>query len=78
MSPGPRTLPRRTVLSGDAPQVESLRQFRDRVLLRSTQGRCVVRAYYVVGPYLAEILEKFPLLKNPVRRILEYMVERLK
>lgn len=41
---------------GDAPEVETLRAFRDDVLMKSSAGRLVVGAYYRISPPIADVI----------------------
>ncbi len=50
-----------------APQVQLLREFRDRYLLTNVPGRAFVRWYYTHGPAAARWLEAYPLFKSLVR-----------
>lgn len=62
-----------TAVYGDAnhQDVVLLRTYRDKVLATRACGRSVVRAYYVVGPYLAAIVEHLPFLRPLFRFLLE-------
>ncbi|GFO53133.1 hypothetical protein GMSM_01400 [Geomonas sp. Red276] len=53
-----------------APQVQALRQFRDRYLMTNATGRAFVAWYYKHGPKGAAYLRTHPWLKGPVRAIL--------
>ncbi|WP_250677816.1 CFI-box-CTERM domain-containing protein [Geomonas sp. Red32] len=53
-----------------APQVQALRQFRDRYLMTNATGRAFVAWYYKHGPKGAAYLRAHPWLKGPVRAIL--------
>jgi hypothetical protein len=55
----------------DAPEVEQLRSFRDRVLLTSAVGEAFVRAYYRVSPPFARLIAGRPALRRLVRRALD-------
>lgn len=60
-----------TCLFGEmAPQTQSLRAFRDAVLLASPWGRVLVHAYYLVGPWMCAVFERCPLLRRPLRSLL--------
>ncbi|MFT3706559.1 MAG: hypothetical protein QM817_02720 [Archangium sp.] len=60
-----------TVAFGDtAPETQSLRAFRDRVLMRSIGGRAFVDAYYAFGPSLAKQVGRFERLKRATRSVL--------
>jgi hypothetical protein len=50
-----------------APQVQVLRDFRDRYLLTNAPGRAFVGWYYRVGPHWAHFINLHPFLKAPVR-----------
>jgi hypothetical protein len=50
-----------------APQVQVLRDFRDRVLLTNAPGRAFVAWYYHYGPIGAHFINAHPWLKFPVR-----------
>ena len=53
-----------------AAEVATLRDFRDRVLLRTAPGRALVRLYYRHGPRAAAFLESHPALKPAARAVL--------
>ncbi len=53
-----------------APQVQALREFRDRYLMSSEAGRAFVAWYYHYGPIGAEYLNSHPWLKPLVRAAL--------
>lgn len=69
-----------TVAFGEgAPELDTLRAFRDRVLLRSTPGRAFVGWYYREGPSLARFVGRRPWLKAATRsalRLVTRQVER--
>ncbi len=50
-----------------APDVKTLRGFRDRVLLKTGLGRAVVRIYYRLSPPAARLLSRSPALRAVVR-----------
>ena len=58
-----------------APELDVLRGFRDRVLLRSASGRRFVEAYYAHGPWLAQVVNARPWLRAPTRRALKLVVQ---
>lgn len=69
-----------TAVFGDeeAPEVLSLREFRDTVLRRYVAGRCFTALYTsVLGPFGAELIERFPRLRPHVRRLLKYLVTKI-
>lgn len=57
------------------PDVETLRLFRDQVLLRYTVGKYFVFVYYKVGPYLAGLVSSCLPLKQFVRNRLEQLAQ---
>lgn len=56
--------------SAEVAEVQTLRSFRDRVLLKHAVGRVVVAAYYEVSPPLARILEENARLRELTARFL--------
>ncbi len=58
----------------DFVEVQFLRAFRDSVLSRSYSGRFFTTFYYRVSPYLAWAIEKVPILKSMIRRLLDFVV----
>jgi hypothetical protein len=62
--------------SADAPEVEQLRQFRDRRLLSNRAGTAFVRLYYRVSPPLAHLIARKPKLRTAVRRTLDFFRAR--
>lgn len=53
-----------------APQVQALREFRDRCLLTNAFGRAFVQWYYRYGPIAAQFINEHPRLKPVVRAAL--------
>jgi len=53
-----------------APEVETLRRFRDRILLPNWAGRRFVRAYYQLSPPVADWLRRRPMARHMVRECL--------
>lgn len=56
-------------LSVDAPEVEALRDWRDRALMPSAAGRALVSAYYRLSPPVARAVAASPALRRAVRRL---------
>jgi len=56
--------------NAEAPEVVTLRQFRDRTLMGSYVGRAFVRAYYALSPALAGLVSQSGILKHILRLIL--------
>lgn len=69
-----------TAVYGDkhAPEVETLRQFRDNVLMESAPGRAFVRFYYSgAGKTAADLIqEKLPGTIPAIRNGLDWLVEK--
>ena len=61
-----------------ADEVRILRVFRDRKLASYGLGRWLIRAYYLVSPPIAELLEVFPVPKKPVKYVLDKVVGYVK
>jgi hypothetical protein len=59
----------------DAPEVEKLRLFRDRHLMKTPWGRAFTAWYYEAGPAMAAIVDKRPGLKTPLRILLRLVVK---
>jgi hypothetical protein len=70
--------------SSDAPEVRTLRRFRDEVLLSSNTGTRAAYYYYRFGPTLARYIEKRPLVRRivfviivkPISALAEGMLKR--
>src|SRR5262249_39758734 len=53
-----------------APEVETLRRFRDGILARSGLGRLFIAVYYALSPAAAQWLEAHPIARTFVRTAL--------
>ena len=62
------------VYGGEAWQTNTLRAWRDRVLMPRATGRVAVRLYYAVSPGIARVLERWPRAAGLVRRALDRLV----
>jgi hypothetical protein len=51
-----------------APEVRTLRQYRDRVLMKSIGGRIFVETYYLLSPPLAKLISKSNRLKTITKK----------
>jgi len=60
----------RRVYASDAPELASLRGFRDSVLEKSVVGRFVIRAYYSMSPLVYSFLEYQPLARQATTNFL--------
>lgn len=67
-----------TAVGCEGQDLQALRDFRDQHLLGSPTGRFLCRAYYLVGPFAAMILQRSPLLRSPVRRLVLAIADRIK
>lgn len=63
--------------SPTAPEVVSLRKFRDEILKKYWAGRKFVLVYYKVSPPIADWLKKQPKMSSLVRSILNQVVRRI-
>ncbi len=64
-----------TYLSEEAPEVRSLREFRDKILLRSAIGVGLVELYYAISPRLAIVIERNSSLRRVCRTLLRPAVD---
>ena len=64
--------------SYNAPEVYILRQFRDSFLRTNFLGRGFIKLYYIIGPTLANITKRLPLLRSLVKSLLDRFVYLLK
>ena len=63
--------------SYDAPEVRTLRRFRDETLKKSAAGRTFIRVYYRFSPPIAQRLKNATKVNRLVRRMLDGFVEKL-
>ena len=63
--------------SYDAPQVMTLRRFRDETLSKTVFGRWFIRTYYRYSPFVAEWLKEAGRINRAVRKLLDRLVDRL-
>lgn len=63
--------------SYDAPEVCTLRRFRDYVLSRTAAGRLFIRIYYAVSPRLIELFGTKKILRGTCRYLLDKLVSYL-
>lgn len=61
----------------DAPQVLTLRKFRDEFLLHHWWGKLFARLYYFVSPSIAKRLHNAKYLNNKVKVLLDRVVKRI-
>lgn len=61
----------------DAPELDTLRAFRDQVLATSAPGRAFIAWYYRSGPRLADFVSTRPALKRVTRRALRVFTRQL-
>ena len=68
-----------TAVYGDAQcmEVNTLRRFRDTVLVHSVGGRAFIRAYGRLGPHLANWITRWPSGRSICRRLLNVLVSLL-
>lgn len=67
-----------TAVYGDfnAPEVVSLRNWRDQVLSTTIAGRAAISLYYFISPPIARYLTGSPWLSTQIRKILDAFVRR--
>lgn len=58
----------------EAWQTESLRQYRDKKLMKSWLGKLVVQLYYAVSPVAVKVIEYAPFLRKTVTYVLNKIV----
>lgn len=63
--------------SYDAPQVITLREFRDSTLERSRAGRLLIRLYYAASPPIADRLRRADRANRAARTVLDLLVSSL-
>ena len=56
------------------PQLDTIRQFRDKVLANNSPGRKLIDFYYKSGDSIISILVKNPAIKRSARKVLESLV----
>jgi hypothetical protein len=68
-----------TAVYGDFehPSVQVLRGFRDETLSTTWLGRQAIRLYYTLGPGLASIVNRLPVVKHMARYALDRLVNRV-
>ena len=64
--------------SYDCPQLWTLRRYRDNTLSSTWYGRLLIRIYYAVSPTLVKWFGDTDWLKETSRKILDYIVSKLK
>lgn len=62
----------------DAPETNTLRAWRDRVLKVSSLGRCFIWFYYRVSPRVAMLISRRPWLQQQARRVLDTFLNWIK
>lgn len=55
------------------PRTEDLRRFRDTRLMTTSTGRALARIYYTASPLLVRVMRLCPILKYPVRHLLDWV-----
>lgn len=62
----------------DHPQVLILRDYRDRVLAKSTAGRIFIRCYYFISPMLVQVLKNHKIINSFIRKLLNRIINQIK
>jgi len=55
-------------------QTELLREYRDNVLSKTSEGQETIKAYYKFSPAVTKLLEQMPLLKNRAKAFIDRML----
>jgi hypothetical protein len=63
-----------SLLGEEDPLLDTLRRFRDEVLMRSPMGKKLTELYYEYGPLIADVFAKNPRIKAHAREILEQII----
>ena len=58
----------------NAEQTELLREYRDNVLSKTTEGQEIIKTYYKFSPTVTKLLEQRPLLKNKAKAFIDSML----
>ena len=58
-------------------RTEKLRQFRDTRLLKTFPGRLFTSIYYDISPGVVSVMRRFPLMKRPIKFIVDLVVKRV-
>lgn len=61
----------------DADEVLLLRKWRDDELIPRTLGRLFVRAYYRIGPALAAVVNRMPIIRPVLKGMLDGFIKRI-
>ncbi|GEM_PF-2403956 len=61
----------------DYAEVESLRGYRDEVLNNTFTGRIFIRSYYIISPWIARLINRYPRTRRPLKYLLDSIVCRL-
>jgi len=61
-----------------AQELNVLRNYRDRTLLKTALGKALVKCYYKVSPPLAEIIKTTEAMRKPVRLLIQTILKHLK
>ncbi len=63
---------------GSAETLSALRDFRNRVLSGTPQGSAIIARYNRLGPEIARVLHRRPLLKKRCRKLLDELLPEIK
>jgi len=66
--------PAAKLLGEDNPQLDTIRQFRDKVLEKNPLGRKLIDLYYKNGDIVISILDRHPMIQKSTRNLLESLV----
>jgi len=63
-----------SLLGEQAPQVISLRRFRDEILAKSTAGKKLIGSYYLHADTTLHIFDNHPMVRGAAKRVLTLLV----
>ena len=60
-----------------AKETEQLRLFRDRCLQKSYLGRIFTSAYYELSPTIVRLMKRYPLVRNFMKPIINWIIKKV-
>jgi len=61
----------------DDPRTVNLRNYRDNTLTKTLAGRCFIRSYYALSPFLIRAAKRLPLLDRTLKTLLNVFYRRV-
>jgi hypothetical protein len=59
-------------------ETELLKNYRDKVLRKTTEGQDIIKTYYKFSPTATKLLDQRPLLKNKVKALIDSMLPKIR